>query len=139
MSEQITIDELLNWVDAGGETNTAHNNLFDKEFNGKVRQKLKEIINEVYAIPDTSEREAELEEIIIKMQDELDKKLTDDDPDFDDIVYLALRDAKRAFNDTLSKHLYDSAFCDIRFTVWVKDATFEHRLRRMEIEDELKE
>ena len=63
----------------------------------------------------------------------------DDELDFDDVVYLALRNAKKAFEDTLSKHLYDSASCDIRFTAFINDVNFEQRLRKIEIEGELKD
>ena len=38
----------------------------------KTIKRIKECIHESYEIPDTSEREAELEEIIIKMQEQLD-------------------------------------------------------------------
>ena len=61
-----------------------------------------------------------------------------DEEEFDDVVYLALKNARKVFNDTLSKYGFDSACCDIRFTAFVKDSSFERRLRRIEIEDELK-
>ena len=59
--------------------------------------------------------------------------------DFDLVVYEGLLAAEVAFRDALSKELYDSAYCDIRFTAWVKDATLTERLKRIEIEDECKE
>jgi len=65
--------------------------------------------------------------------------LLDDEPDFDDVVYLALRNAKKVFEDTLSRYLYDPAYCDIRFTAFIKDMNFEQRLRKIEIEGELKD
>jgi len=64
--------------------------------------------------------------------------LLDDEPDFDDIVYLALRNAKKTFESTLSEYLYDPAICDIQFTAFIKDINFEHRLRKIGIEGELK-
>ena len=60
-----------------------------------------------------------------------------DEDDFDDIVYLALKNAQKIFYETLSKHGFDSAYCDIRFTVFVKDSSFDQRLRRIEIEEEI--
>lgn len=45
-----TQEELLDWLDAGGETNMAHNNLFDNEFNYIARQQLKEIVKEHFGL-----------------------------------------------------------------------------------------
>jgi hypothetical protein len=57
---------------------------------------------------------------------------------FDEIVFKALDLARQCFRDCISEHGYESAYADIRFTAWVKDVTFEHRLRRVEIEEECK-
>ena len=46
-----------------------------------------------------------------------------DDPEFDDVVYMALKDAKKAFQDMLGKYCFDPAYCDIRFTAFVNDTT----------------
>ena len=62
-----------------------------------------------------------------------------DEEEFDDIVYIALKNARKAFNDTLSKYGFDSAYCDIRFTAFITDVNFEQRLRKIEIEGELKD
>ena len=70
---------------------------------------------------------------------ELDFEEVDfDGDDFDDVVYLALKNAQKAFHDTLSRYGFDSAYCDIRFTAFINDANFEQRLRKIEIEGELK-
>jgi len=68
------------------------------------------------------------------------KKLSELEEDtFDEIVFKALDLAKQCFQDTISKYGYDPAFVDIQFTAWIKDISFEHRLRKIEIEDEVKE
>ena len=60
------------------------------------------------------------------------------DEEFEEAVFAALNNAKRSFHSTLSDRQFDPAYCDIRFTAWVKDVNFEHRLQRFEIEDECK-
>lgn len=47
---------------------------FERGQGQQAYQQIKECIGEAFAIPSTSQREGELEEIIIKMQEELDKK-----------------------------------------------------------------
>jgi len=46
----------------------------ESKVNLQAYKQLREIIEEAYVIPDTSEREEELEALLIKMQDELDKQ-----------------------------------------------------------------
>lgn len=62
-------DELIAKLDEWFETVYAYGNAEDKQ----AYQQIKKCINKAFAIPDTSEREAELEEVIIKMQAEIDK------------------------------------------------------------------
>lgn len=57
----------------------------------------------------------------------------------DEIVFIALTEAKKMFQSTISKFGYEAALVDIRFTAWINDINFEHRLRKIEIEDEVKE
>ena len=57
----------------------------------------------------------------------------------DEAIHEGIERAMEAFRGTLARHLYDSAYCDLRFTVWVKDSSFTTRLRRIEIEDECKQ
>ena len=57
--------------------------------------------------------------------------------EFDAIVYAALEAAVDAFQDHISRELCDPAYCDYRFTAWVKDANFEKRLKKIEIEAEV--
>ena len=51
---------------------------------------------------------------------------------------LALRQAKQAFQKFLSANCYDPAYWDLRFTAWEVSSDFTTRLRRYEIEDEVK-
>lgn len=67
-----------------------------------------------------------------------DVNFNDDEKDFDDVVYEALRDAKKKFQEVLESHNYDPAYCDIKFVAWVVDTSFTARLRKIEIEDEVK-
>lgn len=55
-----------------------------------------------------------------------------------EITIKALNNAKEAFNKTIGDEGYDSAYWDIRFTAWEVDSNFTTRLRRYEIEDEVK-
>jgi len=68
-----------------------------------------------------------------------DVNFNDDDKDFDDVVYEALRNAKAKFREALEDHYYDTAYCDINFTAFIVDSSFTTRLRKIEIEDEIKE
>lgn len=61
-----------------------------------------------------------------------------EDGTLDEIVSKALDCAKQSFQAVLNDYGYDPAYCDILFTAWIKDVNFEHRLRRLEIEDEVK-
>jgi len=58
--------------------------------------------------------------------------------DLDDIVYEALVSAKKAFNTTIEDYNHDPAFTDIKFTAFILDSTLTTRLRKIEIEGELK-
>lgn len=62
----------------------------------------------------------------------------EEEKELDAVVYEALGSAKKVFQQTVSDNDYDPAFVDIRFTAWIKDISFEHRLRKIEIEDEVK-
>ena len=62
--------------------------------------------------------------------------MSEEEPEFDTIVYEALAAAKKAFQATISDYYCDPAFCDIKFTAYIKDCNFDERLRRIEIEDE---
>lgn len=57
---------------------------------------------------------------------------------FDGAILEGLLKARDAFEKYLEDCGYDSAYADIRFTAWVVDSGFTTRLRRMEIEGELK-
>jgi hypothetical protein len=62
--------------------------------------------------------------------------------DEDDLTVLtshALVAARNAFHEYLEKDGNDPSFWDIRFTAWLVDADFTHRLERVEIERELKD
>jgi len=62
--------------------------------------------------------------------------------DEDDLTVLtshALVAARKAFEAYLEKDGNDPAFWDIRFTAWLLDEGFEHRMERVEIEREVKE
>lgn len=48
----------------------------------------------------------------------------------------AMIKAKEAFYKFFSDQGYETAFWDIRITVWKKDSTFSQRLERFELEDE---
>ncbi len=68
------------------------------------------------------------------------KPLDDNDEFFDDeLTMKALCAAKKAFFKTISDEGYDSAFWDIRFTAWMVDSEFTTRLKRIEIEEEVKD
>lgn len=56
-----------------------------------------------------------------------------------EITMKALNKARGAFNDYLEKDGFEPALWDIRFTAWEVDYNFTTRLRRYEIEDEVKE
>ena len=64
--------------------------------------------------------------------------MSDDEAEFDDVVYEALSMAMREFQRVVSNYLYDPAYCDLRFTAYIKDCTLTERLKRIEIEDECK-
>jgi len=55
------------------------------------------------------------------------------------ITMEALEKAKEAFNKRLEYEGYDPAYWDIRFTAWEVGDNFTTRLRRYEIEDEVKD
>ena len=63
----------------------------------------------------------------------------DEEKDLDFVVHEALEAAKKTFQDTISSYDYDPAYCDIRFIAWIKDVNLENRLKRIEIEEEVKE
>ena len=61
------------------------------------------------------------------------------DKEISEITNKALNKAWEAFEECLEKEDYDPANWDIRFTAWLKDANFEYRITKFEIEDEVKE
>ena len=63
----------------------------------------------------------------------------DEEKDLDTVVHEALEVAREAFQKHISDYCYDPAYTDIRFTAWIKDVSFENRLKRIEIEEEVKE
>ena len=67
-----------------------------------------------------------------------DVNFNDDDKDFDDVVYEALRDAKERFCEVIESYNYEPAFCDIKFIAWIVDTSLTTRLRKIEIEAEVK-
>ena len=54
------------------------------------------------------------------------------------IGYKALAHAKKEFYDFLSNEGYEGAFFDIKFIIWITNQDFTQRLRKLEIEDEIK-
>jgi hypothetical protein len=65
--------------------------------------------------------------------------MSKEEKEYDEVIYEALEATKKAFQAVISDYEYDSAYTDIRFTAWIKDLSFEHRLRKIEIEDEVHE
>ena len=64
--------------------------------------------------------------------------MNDEEKEHDEAVYEALEKAREIFQKTISQYGYDPAFTDIQFTAWIKDVSLENRLRRIEIEEEVK-
>ena len=62
----------------------------------------------------------------------------DDEKDLDEVICEALLVAQKRFNETVGEYGFDPAYCDIRFTAWVKDSSLTERLGRFEIEHECK-
>ena len=58
--------------------------------------------------------------------------------DFDDVVYEALRSAKERLAEVIESYNYEPAYCDIKFTAWIVDTSLTTRLRKIEIEAEVK-
>jgi len=75
------------------------------------------------------------------MTDERNNKRNDgmDEPDFDEVVLESLLKAHKAFEENITDYGYDPAYADVRFTAWVLDANLTSRLRRFEIEGEVKD
>ena len=61
----------------------------------------------------------------------------EDEKSLDEVAYEAIEAARRKFNDTILDYLYDPAYFDVKITVWIKDCTLTHRLKRIEVEDQL--
>lgn len=61
-----------------------------------------------------------------------------DEISLDEAIQEGLLAARKAFEDTISKYCYDPAYTDIKFTAWAVDSSLTIRLRRFEIEGEVK-
>lgn len=57
----------------------------------------------------------------------------------EEMAMAALIKARDAFLQYFEDEGCDAAYWDYRFTAWVVDSSFEHRLTRVEIEHEVKE
>ena len=68
-----------------------------------------------------------------------DVNFNENDKDFDDVVYEALRDARKKFCEVLEGYDYDPAYCDTKFTAFMVDSSLTTRIRKIEIESEVKE
>ena len=66
-------------------------------------------------------------------------KLLDEEPSTDQITLEALIKARGAFDKYLEDYGYDPAFWDTRFTAWQVDSSLSQRLRKFEIEGEVKD
>ena len=58
------------------------------------------------------------------------------DKDFDEVVYEALLEARRAFNSKIEDYYFDPSFATAHFVAWVSDSAGGRR--KIEIEGELK-
>lgn len=67
-----------------------------------------------------------------------DINFNDGDKDFDDVVYEALRNAQKRFCEVIESYNYEPAYCDIKFIAWIVDTSSYIRLRKTEIEAEVK-
>ena len=56
-----------------------------------------------------------------------------------EITPVALEKALYAFQECLSDEGYDAGYWDVRFTAWTLNVTNHERVKRYEIEDEVKE
>ena len=56
----------------------------------------------------------------------------------DEVAYEALLEARERFKEVLTGYNIDAAYFDTRFTTWVIDDSLTTRLRRIEIEEEVK-
>ena len=67
------------------------------------------------------------------------KRREEEEPTLEELTFKALLEARKAFEDYVSKYLCDPADWSIQFTAWEMDVSLLHRLRRYEIESECKQ
>ena len=60
----------------------------------------------------------------------------DDEPDLTEVTASALVAARKAFEAYLDSRNLDGAYWSIKFTAWLLDETFKHKLEKIEIENE---
>jgi len=60
----------------------------------------------------------------------------DEEPDLTEATASALAAARKAFEAYLDSRNLDAAYWSIKFTAWLLDETFEHKLEKIEIENE---
>jgi len=65
--------------------------------------------------------------------------MEDKDYSVEEITPIALEKAIRAFQECLSDEGYETGYWDVRFTAWTLNVTNHERVKRYEIEDEVKE
>ena len=65
--------------------------------------------------------------------------MKDKDYSEEEITPIALEKAHAAFQKCLSDEGYDAGYWDVRFTAWTLSVANYERMKRYEIEDEVKE
>ena len=65
--------------------------------------------------------------------------MTNKDYSVEEITPVALEKALYAFQECLSDEGYDAGYWDVRFTAWTLSVANYERMKRYEIEDEVKE
>jgi len=65
--------------------------------------------------------------------------MKDKDCSEEEITPIALEKAYVAFQECLSDEGYDAGYWDVRFTAWTLNVANYERMKRYEIEDEVKE
>lgn len=66
------------------------------------------------------------------------KRREEEEPTLEELTFNALLEARKAFEDYVSKYSCDPAYWDLKFIAYQKDHSFKERLQRFEIESELK-
>ena len=65
--------------------------------------------------------------------------MEDRDYSIEEITLIALEKAHTAFQKCLSDEGYETGYWDVRFTAWTLSVANYERMKRYEIEDEVKE